>query len=76
MSNYFRKKLIKKVKTTSIETETTKITYTLLDKVWHHSIIRLGNKHIKKSKKTATLKNWLIFLKTINFKIMKILDSN
>ena len=53
----------------------TKITCTLLEKIWEQSIIKLVT-ITQKEKKTAKLINSLISLKTINFKSGKPLDIN
>ena len=45
------------------------MTCTSLEKIWDSFIKKLGNK--KKEQKTGKMKNWLLFLKTINFKVMK-----
>ena len=67
----FKKNLMNKVKITSHETETKQHNLYFKRKIRDYSIIRLGNKQTKENKKTAALKSWPKFLKTINFKLIK-----
>ena len=55
-----------KDKKASDKTETEqKTSCNSLEKIWDHSIIRLGNIQTKKSKQTAKFINWLKIFKTI-----------
>ena len=67
---FFKKQKLNKVKIASDRTETNRNNMYFTRK--HMGMVhKNARKQIEKKRKTAELKNLLIFLKTINFKVMK-----